>query len=62
MSKHPTKIGDTVCINKPSSPLHNKFCEYARLADVADGLEQKYRVDIGGGEIYVFYLSELIII
>lgn len=53
MNNHPTKIGETVCINKPSSPHHNKFGEYAGLADTYDGLPKKYRVDLDAGEIYL---------
>ncbi len=59
---HPTKIGEVVRINKPSSFHHDKFGEYAGLADVYAGTEQRYRVDMGDGQIYVFDLSELIII
>lgn len=62
VNKHPTKIGETVCINKPSSPHHNKFGEYAGLADTAEGAPQKYRVDMGDGEIHVYLLEELIFI
>ena len=62
MNSHPTKTGETVCINKPSSPHHNKFGEYAGLADTYDRLPQKYRVDMGDSQIFVFLLDELIII
>ena len=62
MASHPTKIGEVVRINKPSSPLHHQFGEYAGLADTYEGLPQKYRVDMGEGSIYVFLLEELIII
>lgn len=62
MTKHPTKIGETVRINKSSSPHHNEFGEYAGLADTHECLPQKYRVDMGDGQIYVFLLEELIII
>lgn len=60
MNSHPTTIGETVCINKPSSPHHNKFGEYAGLADTAESAPQKYRVDMGDGEIHVYLLEELI--
>ena len=56
------KIGETVCINKPSSPHHNKFGEYAGLANTAKGTHQKYWVDMGDGNIHLYYLEDLIII
>lgn len=56
------KTGETVCINKPSSPHHNEFGEYTGLANTYDGSPQKYRVNIGNGETHVYFLEELIII
>lgn len=62
MNSHPTKIGETVCINKPSSPHHNKFGEYVGLADTAESAPQKYRVDMDDGNIHLSYFEELLII
>lgn len=62
MNNRPIKTGETVRINKPSSSLHNKFGEYAGLADICDGLPQKHRVDMGDGNIHLYYFEELIII